>query len=97
MSGPWYPKKRQIEYFSLPPYAGVDDALKGASPGLSGGVHYFSRVVLGCQYAEESNAWIKEPILGYIGGVTALRLVLNAGLGNVPKGVCLALVEACIC
>ena len=50
------------------------NAQKGASPSLGGGVHYFSRVVFGCQYVEESNPWIKKPILGYIGGGVVLFL-----------------------
>ena len=56
VSGPWYQNNRHIKCPSLPPHAWPGDVPKGASPRLGGGVHDFSRVVLGCQYAEESSA-----------------------------------------
>ena len=52
----------------LVPNARLGDAPKGALGSLGGGVNYISHAAFGCQYAEESNAWIKEPVLGRIGG-----------------------------
>ena len=51
VSGPWYQNNRQIKCSSLPLHARLGNAPKGALFSLGGGVHYFSCVVLGCQYA----------------------------------------------
>ena len=82
--GDWalVPKKNNKLSIFLPLHVGPGDAPKGTSLGLGGGMHYFSRVVLGCQYAKESNAWIKEPILVRIGDSD----VLPRGVGNLVVG-----------
>ena len=39
VSGSWYPKNRQIKEFSLLLHVGPGSTLKGASPGLGGGMN----------------------------------------------------------